>query len=278
MNPLIQLKQTTSVFLVAFGLACFGLSPKVQAVSPAPDGCYPNFTTVEGCNALQSLTTGAGNTALGWRSLFSNATGNFNTGVGVGALVLNNADSNTALGAAALLLNTTGAQNTAVGTSALLNNTTGTENTALGFRAGINQGVGSNNIFIGDAGSSGDSNVIAIGNLPSSGTGYDSFFVGGVFGAQVDMATAVPVLIDKLGKLGTVAVAAAPGRTGARHQAMLNKSGRSKVEELQAIVAQQQIEIALLAAQLKDQAAQIQKVRAQLEVSKPAPQTVLNNH
>src|SRR6516225_10902117 len=41
MNPLIQLKQTTSVFLVAFGLASFGLSPKAQAVSPPPDGGYP---------------------------------------------------------------------------------------------------------------------------------------------------------------------------------------------------------------------------------------------
>jgi uncharacterized coiled-coil protein SlyX len=32
-----------------------------------------------------------------------------------------------------------------------------------------------------------------------------------------------------------------------------------------------------LTAQLEQQAAQIQKVRAQLEASKPAPQTVLNN-
>jgi len=33
----------------------------------------------------------------------------------------------------------------------------------------------------------------------------------------------------------------------------------------------------LLTAQLKEQAAQIQKVSAQLKLSKPAPQTVLNN-
>ena len=37
--------------------------------TPTP-GCYPNFTTAGGCDALNSLTTGAGNTALGWRSLF----------------------------------------------------------------------------------------------------------------------------------------------------------------------------------------------------------------
>src|SRR6516164_481633 len=99
MNPLIQLKQTTLVSVAAFGLAIFWLAPAVQAVSPVPDGCYPNLTTAEGCNALNSLTTGAGNTGLGWRSLFLNSIGNFNTGVGGGALALNNADSNTAVGA-----------------------------------------------------------------------------------------------------------------------------------------------------------------------------------
>src|SRR4030095_16491130 len=39
--------------------------------TPIPDPCYPNFTTAEGCDALSSLSTGAGNTALGWQSLFS---------------------------------------------------------------------------------------------------------------------------------------------------------------------------------------------------------------
>jgi hypothetical protein len=70
-------------------LACLALLPGAWAVNPAPDGCFPNFTTAEGCDALGSLTIGAGNTALGWRSLFLDATGSFNTGVGGGALVLN---------------------------------------------------------------------------------------------------------------------------------------------------------------------------------------------
>ncbi|HEU0207886.1 MAG TPA: NF038122 family metalloprotease, partial [Candidatus Udaeobacter sp.] len=61
--------------------------------SPSPDPCYPNYTTAEGCNALGSLSTGAGNTALGWQSLFVDTTGSFNTAVGAGALVLNTADS-----------------------------------------------------------------------------------------------------------------------------------------------------------------------------------------
>src|SRR6266487_1370141 len=118
MNNVIQLKLKVFKALIAVGLtmAWFGLAPLSQAVSPAPDGCYPGFTTAEGCNALNSLTTGAGNTALGWRSLFLDSSGSFNTAVGGGALILNNGDSNTAVGAAALLLNTTGTENTAIGT------------------------------------------------------------------------------------------------------------------------------------------------------------------
>src|SRR5438552_3490432 len=103
-------------------LACFGLLPQMQAapeVVPAPDGCYPGFTTAEGCNALRHLTTGAGNTGVGWYSLFAGTTNSYNTGVGAGTLVLNTGNDNTAVGAAALLLNTTGADNTAVGTDAL---------------------------------------------------------------------------------------------------------------------------------------------------------------
>src|SRR4029450_13368483 len=49
------------------------------------------------------------------------------------------------------------------------------------------------------------------------------------------------------------------------------------VQELEATVAQQQKEIQALTASLKEQASQIQKVSAQLEVSKPAPQMVINN-
>jgi len=131
-----------------FSLAAVG--QKAQAVVPAPDGCYPNFTTAEGCNALQSLSAGAGNTGLGWRSLFSDSTGNFNTGVGAGALVLNNADSNTAVGAAALLLNTSGIQNTAVGTAALVFNDAGGLNTAVGYQALLENVSGLENTAMGD--------------------------------------------------------------------------------------------------------------------------------
>jgi len=49
-----------------------------------------------------------------------------------------------------------------------------------------------------------------------------------------------------------------------------------KVEEQQANIAELKSTVGVLTAQLKEQAAQIQKVSAQLEVSKPAPQTVAN--
>src|SRR5215831_7506775 len=103
-----------------FAFACFALSPAVGALNPPPDGVYPNFTTAEGQNTLQDLTTGIGNTALGAFTLFGTSTSSFNTAVGAGALDLNTGDNNTAVGAAALLLNT-GTNNTANGIAALLN-------------------------------------------------------------------------------------------------------------------------------------------------------------
>src|SRR5215472_932145 len=98
------------LLLIPLGLACFALSPQAQAT--CEDGCNNGlFNVWQGDDALISDTTGAGNAAFGWRSLFTTTTGSFNTAVGGGALLLNNADSNTAVGAAALLLNTTGTQN-----------------------------------------------------------------------------------------------------------------------------------------------------------------------
>ncbi len=50
-----------------------------------------------------------------------------------------------------------------------------------------------------------------------------------------------------------------------------------RVESLEKAVAEQQKENAAMRALLKEQTAQIQKVSAQLEMSRPAPQMVLNN-
>jgi len=144
------MKTTIRLIITILPLLCLSaVGPKAQAVVPPPDGGYPNFTTAEGTNALQNLTTGAANTAAGWYSLFTTSTGSFNTGVGAGTLTLNNADSNTAVGAAALLLNTTGIENTAVGTAALVHNDTSQQNTATGAFALSNHVSGNANTAIG---------------------------------------------------------------------------------------------------------------------------------
>src|SRR5437764_10444606 len=60
-------------------LTCFAFSQMAQAVSPAPDGGYPNNNTAEGTSALFSLSSGVDNTALGFQALYHNTTSNFNT-------------------------------------------------------------------------------------------------------------------------------------------------------------------------------------------------------
>src|SRR5437867_4324484 len=294
--------------------------------TPTPDPCYPNFTTAEGCDALSLLTTGAGNTALGWRSLFSDTTGSFNTGVGGGALVLNNGSSNTAVGAAALLLNTTGTQNTAVGTDALvfndsggsntgigyfslMDNTTGGSNTAIGGEALTANTTGSDNTAIGNQAlqsNLSNSDHVAIGSMAGSGiTSVDNNIIIGhhsgvhsvfgqesdrcfsdnIFAAPVSAATAAVVMIDSDGRLGTAtADGNDPGGfspkgslrpqaiSDAAKQAMLDRT----VENLQAAIAQNQQQIEGLTAQVKEQATQIQKVNALMEMRKPAAKVVVD--
>ena len=55
------------------------------------------------------------------------------------------------------------------------------------------------------------------------------------------------------------------------------KSFQASITKLEATVAHQRKEMEALTASLKEQAAQIQKVSDQLEVSKAAPQMVVNN-
>jgi hypothetical protein len=138
-----------ALLLIPLVFACFTLSPRAQAVSPAPDGGYPGGNTAEGRNALFSLTSGGFNTAIGFLSLRSNVTGQLNTATGAGTLLASTADENTATGAAALLSNTTGADNTANGAFALFSNTTGAFNTATGDSALSSNTVGTQNTATG---------------------------------------------------------------------------------------------------------------------------------
>ena len=189
---LMKTKSSTILIVVVLGLMTF--VQKAQAVVPTPDGCYPNFTTAEGCDALNFLTTGAGNTGLGWRSLFLDTTGSFNTGVGGGALALNNADSNTAVGAAALLLNTSGGGNTAVGSNALLYNDNGSANTANGAFALFENTTGVVNVAIGYLALSNNDNGsgnVAIGeeSMVSNISGSDNTVVGAGAGNNIQVGS-----------------------------------------------------------------------------------------
>jgi Chaperone of endosialidase len=344
--------QSNTWMIILAVLACFALLPVQGGPSPAPDGCYPNFTTAEGCDALNSLTTGAGNTALGWRSLFLTTDGSFNTGVGGGALALNNGNSNTAVGAAALLLNSTGSNNTAVGTDALVDNTSSFDNTAIGFDAlthttgGANTAVGrgaldqnitgnfntaigkdagglatgSGNVYIGHlvAGVAGENNHTYIRNIKDtsvSGVGADFVTIDlttGLLGhasssrrykedirpmdktseviyqlqpvtfhykKEIDrtQSPAFGLIAEEVAKVNPSLIARdSRGQPESVHYEMVNAmllneflKEHQTMQELKATVAQQKKQIDALTTGL-------QKVSAQVEVSKSAPQVVAN--
>jgi hypothetical protein len=184
-------------------IACVGCTQGVTWGSPSvaatpttlgslygrPDDAGLNASV--GFQALLSLTSGVGNTALGrgggalltsgscnvalgTGALASETTGSSNTAVGSGALCAQaGALNNTALGFGAGNSVTTGANNTALGSCAADSLTTGACNTFVGKNAGGAITTGNNNIVIGyNAVASGStvSNEVTVGN--SSNTGY----------------------------------------------------------------------------------------------------------
>jgi len=251
--------------------------------------------TAVGAGALFSTTTGSPNTAVGTFAMFFNVDGSSNAAVGdealefnvsaftnaaVGQFALQNNDSsgaatanfNTAVGGFALRANVDGSQNTAVGAGALESATGGSDNTAVGELAGSNLIDGEGNIYIGShvaAGAGGELEFIRIGNDTAFAFPYDTY-IAGIFNRGIDAGTAQFVFADTNGKIGTVLVDA-NGNKMATPQAMLNESRnqQKRIAELEGTVER-------LAAMVKDQATQIQKVSAQLEMNKPAPQIVAN--
>ena len=169
--------------LTPFVLMCVATLPGARAVSPAPDGGYPNGNTAEGQNALLHLTTGTFNTAIGLNSLESLRGGNFNTGVGAKTLLSNSAGQNTAIGFSALFKNTTGVGNTASGASALLSNTVGSANTAIGFDALFSNTTGNSNNAFGPAAltsntTGGNNEAMGDGALHDNTIGNNNIAVG----------------------------------------------------------------------------------------------------
>lgn len=100
-----------------------------------------------GDSALFNQNGGMGyNTAIGYKSLFSNTYGMANTAIGYGSLQSNTMGiANTANGVEALYYNTYGNGNTANGSSAIFYNTTGNFNTANGYLTLFSNTSGSNN-------------------------------------------------------------------------------------------------------------------------------------
>jgi hypothetical protein len=128
-----------------------------------------NNNTAAGYESLYSNSTGSDNTASGYQTLYSDTTGSYNTGSGAEALYRNSEGvQNSAYGSYALYQNGRGNYNTAVGSHALFANI-GSSNIAVGFKAGYNLTSGSNNVDIGSPGVAGDSAIIRIGTISSTG-------------------------------------------------------------------------------------------------------------
>jgi len=235
--------------------------------------------TAVGAGALLSNTTGADNNAVGTFALFNNTTASFNNAHGREALFSNTEGvENNAFGDLALEGCTTGSTNTAIGDDALDTLTEGSANTAVGDEAGVGLTTGNQNVYIGAGVSPGAPDELRFIRIGDTGfTDYDCF-IAGIFGRAVDAGTAQFVFADDSGKIGTVPLDAGGNRMSFKPQAMLDESlkQQKRIAELEVTVLRQQKGMEVLTAQLKDQAAQIQRVSAQLEVSKPAPKTVAN--
>jgi hypothetical protein len=238
--------------------------------------------TATGASALTSNTLGNNNTATGDGALNSNTTGGDNTVTGVDAAHQNiGGSNNTVNGFDALFSNTSGHANTADGFRTLYNNTGGT-NIAVGYLAGQNLTTGNCNIDIGNQGQVGESNTIRIGTQTVEGCGQTATFIAGII--NFDASAGVPVYILPTGQLGHGPIPVGVSSTARGTtvpwlfaQDITRMEPSSAMQELKATVAEQQKEIKVLTAALKEQASQIQKVSAQLELNKPEPRTVLNN-
>ena len=276
-----------------------------------------NDNTANGAYTLLGNTTGSENTAQGFSALNSNTTGSDNTASGLNALYNNTiGNNNTANGASALFNNTSGNFNIALGSQAGIN-VTGSNNIDIGnagvagesktIRIGT-RGTQRNTFIAAISGVTVANGVgVIIDNTGHLGTvvsserfkdaikpmdkaseavlalkpvtfhykkeldpeGIPQF---GLVAEDVEKVNPDLVARDERGKPYTV-------RYEAVNAMLLNEflKEHRKVEKLEANAAQQQKEIQALTATLKEQAAQIEKVSAQLEVNKTASQIVLNN-
>jgi hypothetical protein len=297
--------------------ALFSNTTGVNNTANGFQALYSNTTgignTATGFDAL-TFNTGYYNTAIGDGALFGNTTGNDNTATGFGALTFNTTGvNNAANGAFALVNNTTGNDNTALGIGAGTGVTTANNVICVGPIGGANvdNTTWIGNIYatstvsgttlpvivsdtgqLGTASSSrrfkkeikpmGSASEAILAFRPvtfhykSDSTDTPQF---GLIAEQVADVNPDLVVRDKNGEIYTV-------RYDVVNAMLLNEflKEHRKIEEQEGTIAelkssdaQQQREIAALTATVKEQAAQIQKVSAQVEMNKPATRMALNH-
>jgi len=264
------------------------------------------YNTATGFTALLSNTSGSGNCAFGWNTLVTNTTGHSNTAIGYAALFGNTTGFlNTAVGESALSSNTSGTGNTALGFGA----GTGIFTASNVIAIGIDGADVSNSCFIGHirgvTTADNDAIPVLIDSLGQLGTASSSARfktdIKPVDKASESILALKPVSFrykvhkDTTPQFGLIAeevaevnpdlvIYDADGkpyivRYEAVNAMLLNEflKAHRKIQELEANNAQQQRNFAEQQKQIGALTAGLQKVSAQLEVSKAAPQTVLNN-
>jgi hypothetical protein len=274
-----------------------GTAAMENNVGGATDG-DGSFNDAVGAFSLVFNTTGFSNNAFGNSALFNNVIGAANTAIGDVALANNDSsgaglgNSNTAVGAGALFSNVDGDSNNAVGFNSLGSNSDGLFNNVVGFDAMADNVHGAGNVAVGDsagAGVEGDFNIYIgafAGPAPSPAPVLESetirigdvfntgCFIGGIFGATA--TGGLPVLVTSDGHLGTVGPDSPMSMNQLLKQRQIVQELKATTERQAAVITLQEGQIRALTAGLKQQADQIQKVSAQLEMIRPTPRVVEN--
>jgi uncharacterized coiled-coil protein SlyX len=265
-----------------------------------------NSSNAFGLRALFSQTTGLYNNGFGWNALYSNVSGTNNTAMGDGAGGSLTGSNNSCFGANAGGNLTTGSGNVCIG-SGVGGVAGGTDHTYISnvwnesqpFLAGTNDVVTVNadgRLGYTQTFQAPSSQRYKHDVKPMDKTSEVLFELKPVtfrYNKDVDRTEAQRwgLIAEEVEKLNPDLISR--NRQGqvesVRYEAvnamMLNEflkehqkveAQQATITELKSTVAQQQKGMEILTAQLKEQAAQIQKVSAQLETSKPAPQVVVN--
>jgi hypothetical protein len=256
-----------------------------------------DFNNAVGANSMLFSVDGDSNNAFGESALFNNIIGSANTAIGDVALANNDSsgaglgNSNCAVGAGSLFSNVDGDSNNAVGFNSLGANVDGLFNNVMGFDAMADNVSGAGNVAVGDsagAGVEGDFNIYIgafAGPAPSPAPVAESetirigdvfnvaCFVGGISGVAV---SGDPVVVDANGQLGVAPSGSPMSANELLKQQNLVQELKATTERQAAVIALQEGQIKSLTAGLKQQADQIQKVSAQLEMVRPTPRVVEN--